>query len=180
MGGKTRSFKSSSKCCLVSACLWGHFGMNEETAQNEAHIKLGAFGRNLFSPGSRLTAKGRHLPVRQNWCHGILPLPCLCFPFGEEAKCWSYHSNTYRGFSPDTTYHGTWRTFVGSAGGCTLLRKFKCADFLVMLCCQEMHGWYLLESTRGNAKRSFSHRIVSGICHRGNLYGELALNIKLI
>lgn len=126
---KPEALRAVQNVASSSACLWqGHFWMNEETAQNETHIKVRAYwSRESFWKKSLLAwlppdCKGRHLPIRQNLCYGILPLPCLCFLLGEEAKCWNYHSNKYREFSPETTYLRTRRTSVGSIGGCTLHR----------------------------------------------------------
>lgn len=123
MGGETRGCKSSSKCYFLSACLWGHFWRRNCTKW-ETH-KAESFWKKPL-PWLPSDCKGRHVPIRQNLCYSILPLPCLCFLLGVEVKCWNYHSNKYREFSPEATCHGTRGTFVGSTGGCALLHKFNC------------------------------------------------------
>lgn len=146
-GRQNQKLQEQLKVSLPLCLCLGALCMNEETAQNETHIKLRAFGRNLFSPGSQLTARAGIFPSGRTCAMAFCPFPASA-SFLERKQSAGATTATNAGNlvlkQPTTGLEHVWAAVVVAVFYITL----SAADFLVMFCWQEMHRWYLLESTK--------------------------------
>lgn len=122
--------------------------MNEETAQNETHIKLGVFGRNLFSPGSRLTAWAGIFQSGRTCAMAFCPFPASASFLEKKQSAGATTVTNTGNLVLKQPAMGLEEYLWAVLLAALFYINLSAADFLAMLCCQEMHGWYLLESTR--------------------------------